>query len=219
MKRFVVVGLGGFGFWVARELHQQGFDVIAIDRNPELADRSAPFASRSVAGDATDPETLRRAGVEGARVAIVSTGNDLAASILAILALRDMGVEQIYAKISGVQAARALERFDLADMVFPERESAVRLARRLTSSVVLDYIPLGSEYSIQELAIPDAWIGKTLRDLSLRREHGIQVVALFDVLSGAWTVAPDPDKPLKDSDVAVVAGNDQTLGRLLAKAG
>lgn len=216
MKRFVVVGLGGFGFWVARELHQQGFDVIAIDRNPELADRCTSFASRSVAGDATDPETLRRAGVEGARVAIVSTGDDLAASILSILALKDMGVEHIYAKISGTQAARALERFDLADMVFPERESAVRLARRLTSSVVLDYIPLGSEYSIQELAIPDAWIGKSLRDLNLRREHGIQVVALFDVLSGAWTVAPDPDEPLKDSDVAVVAGNDRTLAKLLA---
>jgi trk system potassium uptake protein TrkA len=218
MKRFVVVGLGGFGFWVARELHQQGFDVIAIDKNPELADRCAPFASHCVAADATDPDTLRRAGAEAADAGIVSTGDDLAASILAILALRDVGVEQIYAKISGLQAARALERFDLADMVFPERESATRLARRLTSSVVLDYIPLGGEYSIQELAIPDPWIGKTLRELSLRKAHGVQVVALFDVLTGVWTVAPDPDKPLMESDVAVVAGNDRALTKLLAKA-
>ncbi len=215
MKRFVVIGLGGFGAWVARALHAGGHEVVAIDQAEARVDGLAPAVTRAVVGDATDPDLLRRVGAEGADAAVVSTGEDLAASILAILALREVGVTDIYAKVSSPRAAQALERFDLVDMVFPEKEAAQRLAHRLTSTAVLDYISLGEEYSIQELAIPDAWVGRTLRELGLRQRYGIQVVALHDVLNGVWTVVPPPDEVLKESDVAVVAGRDEVLANLL----
>ena len=214
MKRFVVIGLGGFGSWVARTLYQEGFDVIAIDRNETLVDRHTAEATRCVAGDATDENLLREVGVEGADAAVVSTGEDLASGILSILALRDTGVQNIYAKVPSVRAAEALERFDLVDMVFPEREAAERLVRRLTSSTVLDYIPIGPDYAIEEIAIPDQWIGRTLTELALPKTHGIQVVALYDVLHGHWKVVPDPDEVLKESDVALVAGRTKVLEKL-----
>lgn len=219
MKRFVVIGLGGFGSWVARTLHHEGFDVIAIDRNEVLVDRHTSVVTRCVVGDSTDEKLLREVGVEGADAAVVSTGEDLAAAILSILALRDIGVENIYAKVPSIRAAEALERFDLVDMVFPEREAAERLVRRLTSSSVLDFVPIGSDYAIEEIAIPDSWIGRTLLELGLPKTHGIQVVAIYDVLQDQWKVVPDPNEVLKESDVALVAGRLGTLDELHERPG
>lgn len=215
MKRFVVIGLGGFGSWVAQVLHREGFDVIAIDRDEALVDRYAPDVTRAVAGDASDVGLLREVGVEGADAAVVSTGQDLASSILAILALRDAGVQDIYAKVPSMRAAEALERFDLMDMVFPEREAAERLVRRLTSTAVLDYIPLGNDYAIEEIAIPDPWVGRTLREMALPATRGIQIIALFDVLQSTWNAVPGPEVILKDSDIALIAGKTDTLEKLL----
>lgn len=213
-QRFVVIGLGGFGSWVARALYDQGFDVVAVDTNEELVDRYADVVTRCVAGDGTDPELLDRVGAADADAAVVSTGDDLAASILAVMALREVGIEKIYAKVPNLRAARALERFEIRELVFPEREAARRLARRIHSPTILDYVSLGEDYSIQEMAIPDAWLGKSLRQLSLPREYGVQVVALYDVLADEWKVVPDPDEPLTESDVALLAGSDETLARL-----
>jgi trk system potassium uptake protein TrkA len=218
MKRFVVIGLGRFGSWVARALHREGFEVIAMDTDEDLVDRFAHEVTRCVAADGTDPAVLRQIGAADADAAIISTGENLAATILATLALREVGVATIYAKVSSARAAQAIERFDIAGTIFPERESAERMARRLSSTTILDYISLGEHYSIQEMAIPDSWIGRSLRDLQLPREHGVQVVALYDVLTDVWTVVPDPDAPLKESDVAIVAGDDQTLKRLTREA-
>ena len=218
MKRFVVIGLGHFGSWVARSLHREGFEVIALDTDEDRVDRFAHEVTRCVAADGTDADVLRQIGAGQADTAIISTGDNLAATILATLALREVGVRTIYAKVSSVRGAQAMERFDIAGTIFPERESAERMARRLSSTTILDYISLGENYSIQEMAIPDAWLGRSLRDLQLPKAHGVQVVALYDVLSDAWTVVPDPDAPLKESDVAIVAGDDETLKRLTRDA-
>lgn len=218
MQRFVVVGLGHFGGWAARSLYAQGHDVIAIERNPHLVDRFHQHVTRAVAGDATDVDVLRQVGAGGADAAIVSTGEDLATSILATLALRDLGVKDIYVKVTSAEAARALETFDVRETIFPEREVADRLAHRITSKSVLQYVPLAPGFSIQELAIPDGWLGKTLRELALPTTFGIQVVALQDVLAGSLEVVPDPDRPLRESDVAIVAGKDETIRRVLLRS-
>lgn len=214
MKRFVVIGMGRFGSWIARALHDHGFEVIALERDERLADRFADQVTRSVFADGTDPDVLRSVGAENADAAVISTGEDLAATILATLALREVGVRQIYAKVASVRAAEAMKRFDVEELIFPEREAAERLAQRLASTTVLDYIRIGHGYSVQEMAIPDAWIGKTLRGLALPTKHGIQVVALHDVLTDEWSVVPNPDAPLKESDVAVLAGSDAMLKKL-----
>lgn len=214
MKRFVVIGLGHFGSWVARALYEQGFEVIAVEADEALVDRHADLVTRAVAGDGTDPETLRQVGADAADAGVISTGGDLAASILAAMALRDVGVQRVYAKVSSVQAARAMERFQVDELIFPEREAAERLARRLASSTILDYVQLGEGYSIQEMAIPDDWLGRTLRELALPTAHGVQVVALYDVLQDAWNVVPDPDQRLTESNIAILAGDDETLARL-----
>ncbi|MDH3495255.1 MAG: TrkA family potassium uptake protein [Gemmatimonadota bacterium] len=219
MQRFVVVGLGHFGGWAARSLYAQGHDVIAVERSPHLVDRFQHYVTVAVAGDATDPDVLRQVGAGSADAAIISTGEDLATSILATLALRDLGVKDIYVKVTSPEAARALDAFDVRETIFPEREVADRLAHRITSKSVLEYVPLAPGISIQELAIPDGWLGKTLRELALPSTFGIQIVALQDVLAGSLEVVPDPDRRLRESDVAIVAGKDETIRRVLQRSG
>lgn len=219
MKRFVVVGLGHFGSWVARALTVQGHDVIAIESREGLVDRYGHEVTRAVAGDATDRDLLREIGADKADIAVISTGENLATSILATIALRDLGVKEVYVKVGSVDAARALEALNVTETIFPEREVAHRLARRIVSRSVLDYIPLGSGMSIQELAIPDAWIGRSLRDLALPAAHGIQVVAIHSVLTGDIDVVPDPDRPLTESDIAIVAGPDAVIAELVTSKG
>ena len=216
MKRFAVIGLGAFGSWVARALTRSGFDVISIDRDEQRVDRFAHEVARVVVGDATDPVVLRKNGVADVDAAVVSTGDDLAASILTVLTLKDLHVARVVVKVPSPEAARALERFDV-EVVFPEKEAAERLAYTLASSSVLEYIPLGKKDSIQEIGVPYAWIGKSLRELALPATEGIQVVALYDVLTGAWDAVPAPDRVITDSDAAIVAGSTERIEQVLRK--
>ena len=219
MKRFLIVGLGNFGSWAARELFMQGYEVIAVDLNEDLVDRHGPDATRAVVGDGTDRRLLKEIGAETVDAAIVSTGEDLAASILISLALSDLGLTDIYVKVTSPEAARALEALRVKETIFPEQEAAHNLAHRIASRGVLKYTPLARGYSIQEVAIPDSWLGKTLRELALPYRHGIQVVAIYDVLQDQMQVVPDPDEPLKESDVAIVAGSDEAVARVLKGRG
>jgi trk system potassium uptake protein TrkA len=217
MKRFVVIGLGRFGSWVGRALHRQGFDVIAIDRDGDRVDQFSHEVTRAIVGDASDVEILKRAGASKADAAVVSTGSDLAATIMATLALKELKVPRIVAKVASTRDAKAMERFDVDELVFPEKEAAERLAYRLASTSVLEYIPLGEKYSIQEIAIPDAWLGQPLSELNLPHQQGIQIVAIYDVLQGTWDVVPAADRLLTDSDVAIVAGPTETLEAFVKK--
>jgi trk system potassium uptake protein TrkA len=214
MKRFIVVGLGNFGSTVARELHRQGHDVIAVDLREALVDGIADEVDRAVVADGTSAETLRRAGAEEADVGIVSTGDDVAASVLAVLALIDLGVKDVVAKAVSMEHSRILKRIGAGETVFPERDSAVDLATRLSESMLLNYVRLGGGFSVQEMLVPDEWEGMTLRSLELPRKHHISVIGVHDVLTDRITVPPDPDAALKQSDTMIVAGTREALRRI-----
>jgi trk system potassium uptake protein TrkA len=214
MKRFIVVGLGNFGSTVARELHRQGHDVIAVDLREALVDGIADEVGRAVVADGTSAETLRRAGAQEADMGVVSTGDDVAASVLAVLALIDLGVKDVVAKAVSMEHARILKRIGAGETVFPERDSAVDLATRLSESMLLNYVRLGGGFSVQEMLVPDDWEGMTLRKLELPRRHHISVIGVHDVLTDRIAVPPDPDAPLKQSDTMIVAGTREALHRI-----
>jgi len=211
MKRFVIVGLGNFGTSVAESLHSQGHDVIAVDVNEAAVDRVAPNVSRAAVGDGKQIRTLERLGAKGADAGIVSTGDDITASILATMALRDLQVREIYVKVISFDHARVLEKLGVTETVFPERESALRLGRRLSRTGLLNYVPLGAGFSVQEMAVPESWIGRPLSDLQLPRRYGITIVAVHDVLRDEMIPIPKPDSKLKESDTLLVAGADEAL--------
>lgn len=212
-KRFVIVGLGNFGASVAEALHEKGHEVVALDSHEETVDRIAPFVTRAAVGDGRQAKTLERIGAKGADAGVVSTGDDITASILATMALRDLGVREIYVKVISRDHARVMEKIGVTESIFPERESALRLGTRIASRGILNYFRVGSEMSIQEMAVPEAWIGRSLRELELPRRFRVSVIAVHDMLKDDMKVVPDPDAPLKDSDTLLVAGKDEDLSR------
>jgi len=213
MKRFIIIGLGNFGASVAETLHALGHDVAALDRNPERVDIMARIATKSAVGDGTDVRALKRIGAEDADAAVISTGDDITASAMAALVLRDLGVRELYVKVISGEHARLIEKLGITETVFPERDSGVRLGKRISSRLLLNYVPLGADFSLQEMAVPDEWVGKSLRQLELPKRHNISVVAVHDILTDRMQPVPDPDAPLKESDTLVVAGTDVSLAR------
>jgi trk system potassium uptake protein TrkA len=216
MKRFVVIGLGNFGTSVVETLHAARYDVIAVDRSEEAVERIAPFAARAVVGDGRDRRTLEAIGAREADAGVVSTGDDITASILATLALRDLKVKEVYAKVISADHGRVMEKLGVTETIFPERDSGQRLATRMASTAILNYVRLGEGFSVQEMAVPDTWIGKSLRALRLPDRFRVTIVAVHDVLSDRIVGVPSPDHVLKDSDTLLVAGEDADLARAAA---
>lgn len=217
MKRFVVVGLGNFGTSVAETLSAQRHDVLAVDTNEEAVERVAAFAARAVVADGRSMKTLERVGARDADAAIISTGDDITASILATMALRDLKVHEIYVKVISMDHARVMDKLGVTETIFPERDSAQRLATRIISTSILNFVRLGTGFGMQEMAVPETWVGESLRSLELPRRYGISVIAVHDVLTDAMQPTPDPDAPLKESDTLLVAGRDQDLAKAAAQ--
>ena len=213
MQRFVVVGLGNFGAAVAESLHAARHDVLAIDTNEAAVDRVAPLVSRAVVGDGRSAKTLERVGARGADAGIVSTGDDITASILATMALRDLEVREVYVKVISPEHARVMQKLGVTDTVFPERDSGHRLATRVGSRAILNYVRLSEDFSIQEMAVPERWIGKSLRELQLPVRFRISVIALHDMLHDRMVSVPNADAPLTESDTLLVAGRDEDLAK------
>lgn len=210
MNRYVIVGLGHFGSFIAKRLYELANEVIAIDTDPNLVDAHGPFVTRAFAGDGTKKEVLQEAGAEDADVAIVSTGDNLGASVLSLLALRDLHVKAIFVKVQSIEHARIAEALGATDTVFPEMQAATNLAQRITSGRLLHYTAYGEQFGIQEMAVPDSWAGKTLQDLKLPQEYQIQVVAIHDNLRDIITI-PVPTKALTPSDTLLIAGAPDRL--------
>jgi trk system potassium uptake protein TrkA len=214
MRRFIIIGLGNFGSSVAESLYRHGHDVIAVDRDGAAVDRIAPYVTRAAVGDGRQRELLEQVGAAECDIGIVSTGDDITASLLATLALRDLEVTEVYVKVISRDHARIMNRMGVTETVFPEREAARNLGTRLSSSTVFNYVNLGTGFSMQEMAVPDRWEGKSLRDLQLRKRHQISVLAVHDVLTDSMMSPPDPDAILKQSDTLLLAGQDQDLSKL-----
>jgi trk system potassium uptake protein TrkA len=214
MQRFVVIGLGNFGASTAEALHAARHDVLAVDTNADAVDRIAPFVSRAVVTDGRSAKALERVGAKDADAGVVSTGDDITASILATMALRDLGVKEVYAKVISVEHARVMEKLGVAETIFPERESGQRLATRIGSRSIINYVRLGTGFGVQEMAVPEPWIGRCLRDLSPPARHRVSVIAVHDMLADQMILVPNPDAPLKESDTILVAGMDADLARV-----
>ena len=212
MNRYVIVGLGVFGAGAAEALYDEGHEVVAVDLDADKVERLSAVVTRAVVGDAREREVLDRIGVRGADAAVVSTGDDISASALAVMALRDLEVREVYVKVVSADHARIMARIGATRTVFPERESAVNLALQIVQGDgLVNYVRLGSGLSIQEMAVPHEWEGRTLRELALTRRYRVSVVAVHDVLTDTTSPVPDPDAPLLDTHTLVVTGSEASL--------
>jgi trk system potassium uptake protein TrkA len=214
MKSYVVIGLGRFGREVARQLYKCGCEVLALDVQSELVQQVAADVTHAAVAASRDKEVLRMLGVGDFDCAVVAIGEDLAASVLVTMNLKELGVPYLVCKAHDNVHRRVLEKLGADRVVIPEQENAVRLAKGLSSPNLLDYIELSEEYSIVELPAPASWIGKTLKELNVRAKLGVNILAVRR--DGKMDVSPAADFSFQSEDVVVVLGDVKAL-RLVQK--
>ena len=212
MKTYIVIGLGRFGISVAMRLYELGNEVLAIDANEENIQQIANHVTHAVVGDARDEAVLRALGVGNYDCAIVAIGGDLAASILVTLTLKELGVPAVICKASNEVYKKALEKVGADRVVIPEREMALKLAQSLASSNVLDFIELSSDYGIAEVAAPNSWIGKSIRELNVRAKYGVTILCLKQ--GEQMGILPSADDVIAPDTAVVVLGSNDQIARM-----
>ncbi len=178
MAKFAVIGLGKFGMNVATTLFDKGAEVIAIDNNRELIDEISGRVSVAINMNSTDEKSLKANRIQDVDAVILAIGNNIEVSVLTTVILKKLGVSNIYAKVDSKVHARILELLGVQNIIFPEEQIGKQLANSLISSSVLEYIDLSSGHSVVELVVPDIWVGKTLQQLALPTEKGVNIVAI-----------------------------------------
>ena len=209
MKTYLVIGLGLFGAEVAVKLCEQGCEVLAMDIRSDLVQQVADHVTHAVVGDGQDKDVLKALGAGNFDCAIIAIGDDLAASVLTIMNLKELEVPYIVCKAHDETHRRVLEKLGADRVVIPECEFAGRLARSLASHNVLDYIELSPDYGILEVPAPKSWVGKSIKDLNVRAKLGVNIIA---VESGKDTnVSPSADYVVRSGDIMVVLGDNKAL--------
>ena len=209
MKTYCVIGLGRFGSEVARKLCEQGCEVLALDVRSDLVQQVANDVTHAVVGDAKDKEVLRALGVSKFDCAIIAIGDDLAASVLIIMNLKELNVPFIVCKAHDATHSQVMEKLGADRVVIPEYEFAGRLARSLVSHNVLDYIELSPEYGILEIPAPKSWVGKTLKELNVRPKLGVNIIAIKN--EEVTNVSPAADYCIVSGDVIAIIGQSRAL--------
>ena len=218
MKRFAVIGLGTFGFHVAKTLFEEGHDVLGIDKDKMKVQKAKEFVSHALMIDATNKENLKTLDLDKMDAVIVSTGGSIDHSILITLYLKELGVENILVKAVNEDHGNVLEKIGASDTIFPERDTAVKLAKNLSTPNILDYLPLAEDYAIAEWAPTKEVIGKSLAQSQFRTNYNIHVMAIREVLPGRTVLAPSPDFVIKDSDILIIMGRQKDIDRLKGKS-
>jgi len=209
MKSYVVVGLGRFGSEVSRQLCSLGCEVLAMDLKSELVQEIANDVTHAVVSDGQDKEVLKALGVRDFDCAIIAIGDNLAASVLVTMNMKELGIRYIVCKAHDDTHRRVLEKLGADRVVIPEKENAARLARSLSSPNVLDYIELSDDYGIVEVPMPKDWEGRSLKDLNVRAKLGVNILAIRR--DGKINVSPNADFVFQSGDIVVVLGDNMAL--------
>ena len=211
-KTYAVFGLGRYGYSVAKELVNCGVDVIAVDSDEQIVNALASELPFCKCADTTDIEVLKRLGVSTADTVIVAMAGNIEASVMTVMLCKELGIPNVIAKSSSEMHYKILTKVGADKVVFPEKESGVRLAKNILSSGFVDMIELNTEISMIELDIRKDWIGKNLLELNLRKKYSLNVVAIKE--NNNIDINVDPTLPLHREMKLIVVGNKNKLSKL-----
>ncbi len=212
-KRVVVIGIGIFGFNVARNLYEHGIEVVAVDKKRESIQQVKDYCTKAILADGTDKNVIDAIGLREDDIVIVSFGEDLAASTLITLHLKQLRIKNIIVKAPNMEHMLVLESVGATEVIIPEKEMAGKVAKSIISPNILDYIPLTEDYMICEIAPPASLIGKTLADVHLRSKYHVDVIAIRDTRTDKVHMGPT-NYIIKDSEVMVVIGKTKDIDQI-----
>lgn len=211
-KSFAVFGLGEFGRSIALELTEAGADVMALDKDEDIVSDMADYVTLSMQLDATEARSYRSLGLSNMDGVIVAMTSCLDACIMAILSAKDAGVPFVLAKAKDSTQALIFQKVGADKTVTPEHDGGVRAARNIISGNFLDFIELSKNVCMIEMLVKPEWVGKSLRELSLRQRYHINVVALR--MSEEITTSIDPDEELSEDETLLIITDEKYLDDL-----
>ena len=211
-KTYAVFGLGRYGIAVARELVENGMEVIAVDTDEKIVNDVAAYLPVCKCADVTDVEVISRLGIGNIDTVIICMASNLEASVMAITLCKEAGVKTVIAKCANEMQQKILLRVGADKVVFPENESGIRLAKNLLSSGFIDMISLSRDVSMVEIDVKDEWCGKNLIELNLRKKFGFNIVAIKK--GENVNVNINPEQVLDAESSLIVIANTAKLGKL-----
>ncbi len=211
-KTYAVFGLGRYGTAVARELVENGMEVIAVDAEQKIVNDAAAYLPVCKCADVTDSEVISRLGISNIDTVVVCMASNLEASVMAVTLCKEAGVKSVIAKCANEMQQKILLRLGADKVVFPENESGIRLAKNLLSSGFIDMLSLSKDVSMIEIDVRDEWCGKNLIELNLRKKYGFNIVAIKK--GERVNVNINPEQPLEAETTLIVIANIAKLGKL-----
>lgn len=211
-KTYAVFGLGRYGIAVARELVESGAEVLAVDRDMDTVSAMATVIPVCKCADVTDPEVIKSLDIGSVDVVIIAMAESFESSVMATMLCKEAGVKNVIVKCGDEMRSRILERVGADKVIFPEKESGMRLAKNLLTSGFVDMVELTADISLVELDVKDDWVGKTLIELNLRKKYGVNVVALNK--NGTVVINVDPAHPLEKNTKLIVIADTTKLAKM-----
>ena len=224
MRKIAVIGLGRFGMELACRLSASGTEVIAIDRNPNLINEIKDDVDVAVRLDSTDEAALRSQEIDKVDVCVVAIGENFESALLTTVLARKLEISEVICRAQTQSHADIFRQIGSDEVIQPEQQAGLHLARKLANPHLKDFITLSEGYTLVELDAPDGFVGKTLKEIALRVKYGVNLVAIKrTILTGReGEVAeqekiisvPGPDTMIEENDILVLVGSDEALARL-----
>ena len=211
-QSYAVFGLGRYGRAVASELVKSGAEVIAVDMDQDIINTMSSEIPYCKCADVTDPEVIRQLGIANVDVVIISMATDLEASVMATMLCKEIGVKTVITKCASEMNCKILSKIGADRVVFPEKESGVRMAKNLLSAGFVDLVELSKDVAMIEMQVKPEWEGKSLLELNLRKRYAVNIVAI--VHGEEIRVNIDPELPLERSMKLIVIANTEKLNKI-----
>ncbi len=211
-KSYAVFGLGRYGKSVAKELVDSGAEVIAVDSNNKIVEDLVGEFPICKCADVTDHEVIKQLGISNVDTVVIAIASDFESSVMATMLCKEAGVSQVIVKCSSEIHRTILEKVGADMVVFPEKDSGIRLAKNILSSGFLDIADISDDISIIELNAKSEWIGKSLKELELRRKHSINVIALIE--NDNIEIAIQPDTIIKQNMQIIVIADKKEIDKI-----
>lgn len=208
MTSVLIIGLGQFGKYVAKHMEQLNCEVMVVDTNEAAIDEITPYVTNALIGDGTNAEFLRSVGVGNFDVCIVAIGNSFQSSLQATYQLKELGAKQVVSLATNDVQLEFLLRNGADEVVYPEKQTAIRVATKYASETILDFIQLDNNYSIYEMKVPREWFGKTLAQVDIRKKFGVNILT---IKRNDEVFIPAADTCFMVDDIAFVIGEQKSV--------
>ncbi len=215
MKNILVIGMGRFGQHLCKELYELGNEIMAIDTNEASLEAVSEFVAASRVANCANPEVLKTIGVTDYDVCVVCIGNDFQSSLEITSQLKEMGAKYVVSKANRDIQAKFLLRNGADEVIYPNRDMAEKLARKVNTNHVFDYIELTDEYAIYEIPPLKVWIGKSIREANIRAEYHVNVLGIK--VDGQTKIMPLADHVIEEGEHLIVVATQKDIDKIVKK--